>query len=49
LTPVLAWALVGVAVNPRSAKLIVLDIRDAIGAGAFFNAGLTGEALLAEP
>jgi hypothetical protein len=37
LTPVLAWALGGVALKPRSAKLIVLEIREA--AGATFNAG----------
>lgn len=49
LTPVLAWALGGVALKPRSAKLIVLEIREVIGAGAFFNAGLMGDMLLTEP
>lgn len=48
LTPVLATALGGVALKPRSAKLIVREIREAIGAGAFFNAGLMGDMLLPE-
>lgn len=48
LTPVLATALGGVALKPRSAKLIVREIREAIGAGVFFNAGLMGDMLLPE-
>jgi hypothetical protein len=48
LTPVLAKALGGVALKPRSAKLIVREIREAIGAGVFFSAGFMGDMLLPE-
>lgn len=48
LTTVLAKALGGVALKPRSAKLIVREIREVIGAGVFFNAGFMGDMLLAE-
>lgn len=47
-TPVLAWARGGVALKPRSAKLMVLEIRDAFGTTAAFMAGFFGETLLKE-
>jgi hypothetical protein len=49
LIPVLAWALGGVALKPRSAKLMVLEIREVFAAGVFFNAGFLGDTLLIEP
>jgi hypothetical protein len=49
LIPVLAWALGGVALKPRSAKLMVFDIREIFGAGVFFSAGFLGDKLLIEP
>lgn len=48
-TTVLAKALGGVALKPRSAKLIVREIRDAIGTGVFFNTGFMGDILLTDP
>ena len=46
LTPVLASARGGVALNPRSAKLIVLEIRET--AGGAFSVGFFGGEFLIE-
>lgn len=45
-TPVLAWARGGAAPKPRSAKLIVLEMREAFGAAVAFKAGFFGDGLL---
>lgn len=48
-TPVLAWALGGVALRPRRAKLIVREILDGgLMAVGGFNAGLVGDGLFVE-
>lgn len=48
LTSVLAWALGGVAPNPRRAKLIVRDIFDVLAVDGGFKDGFLGETFLVD-